>query len=266
MSVDLSVILIHYNMLDLLDKCLGSIFKYSTRASTEVILVNKVFNSKEEESVIEKYPRVIVCHTKGRFGIAPMRNMGIEKARGRYIMHLDIDSLIRPDTFDEMVNFMDSRHDAGCCGGKLVGPDGELQYYCRTFFTLPIILFRRTFLGNLFPNSRILRRHLMSDWDHNSIREVDWVGGGFLVMRGELLKKIGALDSRFIWGLEDVDWCYRVWQADWKVYFNPDSVITHYGSRPDARGINRLTIEHLKSGIYFYLKHHLKIFSKDTKA
>ena len=62
-------------------------------------------------------------------------------------------------------------------GGKLLNPDRSLQYSCRTFYTLPTILLRRTFLGKLFPNSSILTRHLMSDWDHNSVRDVDWVLG-----------------------------------------------------------------------------------------
>lgn len=253
-ELDLSVILIHYNINTLLDDCLNSIYTHKSKINFEIIVVNKLGADGTPEFIKAKYPKVKLINTTKPFGIALIRNIGMIAARGKYILHLDVDTKVFKDTFEKMVSFMENHPDAGCAGGKLLSPDGSLQYSCRTFYDFPTILFRRTFLGKLFPNNKYVRNHLMMDWDHNTIREVDWVGGGFTIMRREAVQEVGLLDSKYFYAFEDTDWCKSAKKKGWKTYYVPDAKIIHIGTRPSTR-FNRYMFEHLKSAMYYYWKH-----------
>ena len=253
--IDISVIFIHHRLQDMLMGCLRSLYEKECQVQFETIVINKESGDGTSELVKSTFPQVTVINRMEPFGIASYRNFGMKAARGRHIANLDIDILFCDGMLDNAVRFMDEYHDAGCAGGKLLGLDGSLQYSCRTFYTLPIILMRRTPLRRTFKNSRIERKHLMMDWDHNSIRTVDWVSGGFSVIRRDAIEDIGYLDENYFYAFEEVDFCYRLWEAGWKVYYCPDAQIVHFENRPSF-GINKLAFEHLKSGIRFWWKHY----------
>lgn len=253
--IDLSIVIINYRMRHLLERCLKSIYSQDFKISFEVILVNTVSGDGTPEMVKEFFPQVrLINHD--RFGVALSRNVGLKAAGGRYILMLDADTIVLPQAFDQMVEFMDSHKDAGGAGSKTLTPEGKLEYSCRTFYTLPIIVFRRTFLGSLFPHSRVLQDHLMMNWDHNSVREVDWVAGASFLMRKETVERIGYFDEKFVFGFEDVDWCYRAKKDGWKIYYFPEGKIVHFVQRASAKGFNRMAFEHLKSAVIFYRKNY----------
>lgn len=251
--IDLSVVIINYRMRQMLERCLMSIYGQRFNINFEVVVVNTLSEDGTEDMIKEQFQNVRLINT-GRFGVALSRNVGIRASSGRYILMLDADTIVLPAAFDEMVSFMDSHRDAGGAGTRTVTPEGRLEYSCRTFYTLPVILFRRTFLGTLFPDGRVLRRHLMMDWDHNSIREVDWVAGASFLMRREAVQRTGVFDEKFLFGFEDVDWCFRAKKDGWKIYYFPGGKIVHSVQRSSARGFNRMALEHLKSAFIFYKK------------
>jgi len=253
--IDLSIVIINYRMRHMLERCLKSIYSQNFKISFEVILVNTISQDGTPEMIKEHFKDVKLINTN-RFAVALSRNVGLKASSGRYILMLDADTIVLPGTFDEMVEFMDTHSDAGGAGSKTIAPDGRLEFSCRTFYTLPVILFRRTFLGTLFPDSRVIREHLMMDWDHNSVREVDWVAGASFIIRRETVERIGIFDEKFIFGFEDVDWCYRAKKDGWKVYYFPKGKIIHAVQRASARGFNRMAVEHLKSAFIFYRKNY----------
>ena len=123
----------------MLADCLASIYKHESLINFEVIVVNKLNNDGTPELIKAKYPQVQLINTTKAFGIALIRNIGMRAAQGKYILHLDVDTTIFNDTFEKMVSFMENQPDAGCAGGKLLSPDGSLQYSCRTFYDFPTI-------------------------------------------------------------------------------------------------------------------------------
>ncbi|NNE42951.1 MAG: glycosyltransferase, partial [Gemmatimonadetes bacterium] len=151
---------------------------------------------------------------------------------------------------------MDENPETGIAGGKLLNPDGTLQYSCRTFYTLSTLLHRRTLIGKLFPNSRVVRDHLMLDWDHESVREVDWMLGACLMVRNKAITDVGLMDERFFMYFEDVDWCYRMKQHGWKVVYVPDARMKHVHRRESAKGgiFNGRLLAHLNSMFRFFDK------------
>jgi hypothetical protein len=139
-----------------------------------------------------------------------------------------------------------------------LNPDGTLQYSCRRFPRLATGLLRKVPLGRLIPDNRWNREYLMSDWAHDTVREVDWVSGAAMCLRAEALAQVGLLDEEYFMYCEDVDWCYRARRAGWKIYYLPRAVVTHVvGRSTDLRPL-RMVREFHRSMIRFYWKHYAR--------
>jgi GT2 family glycosyltransferase len=247
-------------MKEMLTKCISSILKTQNFNNYEIILVNKPCGDDTESFIKRKFPSVrIISHNK--FGVAEMRNVGIGNSNGRYLMMLDTDTEVKSD-FTNIIKFMDSHQDAGALGPKLVAPDLSLQYSCRTFYDIKTTFFRRTFLSDLFPQHRVLRKHLMLDWDHNDIRQVDWVQGACFFMSRKATKSVGLFDEFSPFGCEDVAWCARARQKGWNVYYFPKSEVIHHYQRSSRSLFSKRATEHLISFIKFYIKYGFKNLNK----
>jgi len=136
-----------------------------------------------------------------------------------------------------------------------VYPDGKLQHSCRSFYTVSALLYRRTPLGKLFPRAKPLREHLMLDYDHETPRAVDWLIGACMLVRREALAMVGAMDERFFLYFEDIDWCYRMKNHGWSVYYVPSSVMVHTYERSSARSIlHKPFLFHMLSLMRYYEK------------
>jgi len=242
-------------MAHVLEPCLRSLFSGGNRCLFEVILVNKPSQDGAEQ-LVERYPDLrLVSHDQ--FGMSVMRNAGIRVSQGRYILILDADTELKPGTLDALTSFMDAHPRTGVAGGKTFRPDGSLEFSCKRFYTPITIFFRRTPLGAWFPHNRWERRHLMLDEDHEKPLECDWVAGACFLIRREVLEQVGLFDESFYFGFEDVDFCYRAKKAGWEVRYVPSAAIIHHVQRRSV-GFNKLSWEHLKSGLRFWWKHYLR--------
>lgn len=252
--LDLSIVIIHYRMLRPLLKCLESIYGREWNVAFEVLIIHKPSGDDSRRRIVEAYPLVEIIQTR-QFGIAAMRNLGIERAMGRVLCMLDADAEVLPGALDNLVEFIYSTERAAGAGPKTLRPDGSLEPSCRRFYTMRTVLARRTPLRRLVSGEKLERLHLMEDWDHETVREVDWVAGACLVMSRDAVRAIGTFDEAYVYGFEDVDWCYRARQLGRAVYYVPHASIVHHVQRKSARGVNWMTLEHVKSAVHFYHKH-----------
>jgi len=255
--VPLSVVIVTWNQKKKLEKCLWSIYNQEHSLPPEVVVVDNNSLDRTPE-VLEKFPKIKKVKNQINRGVAVARNQGIAKAQGKYLMMLDDDTHVYPGCFEKVISFMDKNPDCWCAGTKTLNDRGELEYNARTFYTLPIILFRRTFLERFLPSNRFTRRHLMTDWDHNTSSEVDWVAGASYVMRREAIDKIGPFDEGYFFGFEDMDWCYRVHAAGKKVFYIHDAIIVHSAQRSSRKIFSKKAFSHLLSTFRFYYRNHLK--------
>ena len=256
-DIQLSVIIVNYNTEQLLESCLSSLFANSPLCSMEVIVVD---NHSMDGSVqmLEKFTEVRLIVENANRGFARAANHGYALSRGAYCLILNPDVIILPDSIQTLWEYMKSSKDAGIVFPKLLNPDGSLQYSCRTFHTTWTILMRRTPLGKMFPKSKILRDHLMMDWDHNSIREVDWALGASMMVRKSAISRNELFDELYFLYFEEVDLCYRMKKTPWKVVYNPEATMIHCHLRESAgRGFNRQKREVIRSWIKFRLKNSL---------
>jgi GT2 family glycosyltransferase/lipopolysaccharide/colanic/teichoic acid biosynthesis glycosyltransferase len=253
--VNVSIIIVSYNSRAVLKPCLESIRKQRFAGDIEVLVVDNNSHDGTPELVAVEFPEVILLAQKENYGYSRGVNLGIRRAQGDYFLILNPDTVMTENAVDRLVTFMDRQPDAGVAGSKLVFHDGTLQYSCRRFYTWKVLLLRRTPLGRIFKHSKAVADHLMLDYDHETTREVDWLLGACLLVRRSAVESVGLMDERFFLYFEDVDWCYRMKQNGWRVFYCPDSVVIHGYARESAQSvINRSFVAHLASLIRYYEK------------
>jgi len=257
---DVTIGIATWNGAALLRECLGSIKKNVIGISYDVVVVDNGSIDETSKIMQEEYPDFTYIRNRENEGVAKARNKCLDIADARYVIVLDVDTIIHKGALETLVKTMDQHPKVGIGGPKLLNPDNSLQLSCRTFQNIFTILFRGTALGRWFPGAPFVKDHLMIDWHHNDMRFVDWMLGACHIIRRETLLDIGKLDDNFFYLYEDVEYCWRAGQKGWKVLYIPESRITHIYQRKSAAGLNPMTYKHLKSIFRFltirYLGYH----------
>ena len=228
---ELSICIVNWNVRELLKACLNSIFNNTKGISFEVIVVDNASSDGSVDMVRKEFPQVKLIANGSNAGFTRANNQALKIAQGRYVMFLNPDTELKGNSLATMVNFMHAHKDCAALGPKLLNSDGSLQRSCKTFPSLISMLFNALFLDSIFPRSKVFGGHFMAWWDFNHTREVDQPMGSALMVKKEVLDSAGWFDENiFIW-FDEVDLCYRIKKAGWKIYFTPDAQIIHHLSR-----------------------------------
>lgn len=255
-----SIIVVHYRSPDLLERCLAHIAAAKIAIATETLILDNAPLDDQAQQLADRFGARYVRNERN-VGYGRAINQGMAAARGRYYLILNPDVEVGADSVERLAAHLEAHPGAGMVGPKLFSPDGSLQYSARRFYTLRAILLRRTPLGRLFPRARALREHLMLDWDHDEVREVDWMLGGAIMVRRTAVADVGGMDERFFLYFEDVDWCSRMHQRGWRVVYIPDAHMVHAHQRASARGfLSRGQRMHLESALRFYEKWSMVLY------
>jgi hypothetical protein len=250
--VKASVIILTWNSQKVVDACLSSLQQGLTAYSFEVIVIDNGSHDQTLTILRERYPWVRLVRNRVNRGVAPARNQGIRLAQGEYIIILDDDTVTQPGALDRLVAYMEAHKEVGLCGPQLLDFDGGCHLSCRLFPTLSYKLVRRLPL----PFARKMTRAVeMADWDHASIREVDYMIGACQIIRSAALAEVGLLDERIFYGPEDVDLCLRLQKAGWRVVYNPQAVVVHAERRVTRSLFSFLGYQHLRGLLYYFWKH-----------
>lgn len=224
--------------------------------SFEVFVVDNNSQDGTAEMIREKFPQVKLINNKDNAGFPKANNQAILKSSGRYILLLNPDTVVHPGALDKLVEFMDQHPDAGAAGPKLLWPNGRLQESCISFPTIPALLTRSLFIEGIWPNNPITKKHFMKNFKYDKVAEVDQPMGAALIIRKKALDKVGLMDEKIKLFFDEVDLCYRIKKAGWKIYFTPDPVITHFGGQSVKKlgpfGISR---QFGRSRNYYFRKH-----------
>ncbi len=228
---DLSIIIVNTDNKKILDQCLDSIYKNTKKVIFEIIVVDNASTDGSQEMVRRKYPEVHLINNDKNMGFIKASNQGLRIANGRYQMLLNDDTITKDSAFDKMVSFMNHNPKAGACGAKLLNIDGTIQRQGGIF-------------GKKFYNAK-------------QPAEVDFIIGACLMVRREVIEKVGMMDEKLFFYNDDLDWCMSIRKAGWKIYFCPQSEVIHYGGYSSKRTFNRrLFVEGFKGGLYFCRKHY----------
>ncbi len=255
--MDISVVIVNYNVRDFLNNALVSLSKSLEGLTAEIIVVDNASDDGSVEHVAKNFPEVKIIANKTNLGFAKANNEALAIAKGKYFLLINPDTVVQEDTICTLINFFEATPSAGMVGCKILNPDGTLQLPCRRSFPTPWIAFTKTFgLSSLFPNSKLFARYNLTYLDPDKIYAVDAISGSFMMIRRAVYEKIGGLDESFFMYGEDLDWCYRVNQNGWKVFYVPTTSIIHYKGESTRRSdIDELKVFYNAMRL-FVKKHH----------
>jgi GT2 family glycosyltransferase len=253
--VTVTIVVVSYNSSAWLPACLESVAAARFDGELQVVVVDNASSDGSVELLSRRFPWVKLLANDANIGYARAVNQGWRAGGGDFLLVLNPDIVMQPDALQILHDHLRDHPDVGLVAPRLRNPDGSIQYSCRRHYTAATYLLRRTPLRALFPDHPVVRRHLMEDWDHDEIREVDWVLGAAMMLPRAALGDT-VMDERYFMYFEDVDLCVRLQREGWKVVYHPRAEMLHHYRRASADGIwNRKKLEHLKSWVKFNLKH-----------
>ena len=259
--VDLSIVILSWNVRDLLRQCLESMASGRPLSAnhppltTEIIVVDNASSDGSVEMVRAEFPEVRLIANQTNRGYTGGNNDGIAAATGRYVMILNPDTRVLNDALAAMVAYADAHPDVGIVGPQLLNSDGSVQSSRRHFPTLMTGLFESTWLQPLAPRD-VLRRYYVLDQPDDAIQEVDWLFGACFLVRRKVIQQVGALDEVFFMYSEEMDWCRRIRQAGWKVVYLPEAQVIHYGGKSSDQVAAQRHIYFQTSKVRYFRKHH----------
>ena len=253
--MDTTVVIVNYRTEALLAVCLESLARTTDRASVEVIVVD---NSQTLTAAAfpSRFPWVRFVESAGNVGFARACNHGLRLGRGRNLLLLNPDTVVHADAVARLSRYLDTHAEAGVAAARLLDPDGSLQYSCRRFPRYHTVFFGRySWLSRWLPGNPATRDYLYLEWDHAQTREVDWVSGACLMVRRDVLERVGALDEGYFLFVEDMDWCRRIRDAGYQVVYVPPAVVTHHIGASRAPVSARIVWERHRSMLRYFRKH-----------
>ena len=245
--VKVSVIIVNYNVRDLLRQALQSIEQSLINIPSEVIVVDNNSVDGSVNMLAEEFPHVILISNHSNAGFSVANNQGIRIAKGEFLFILNPDTIIEEDTVKVMIDFMESHPDAGALGCRILNPDGTFALESRRAFPTPIVAFYRMIgLSRIFPRSKIFGRYNLTFLPENQVATVDALSGSCMFLRSSALIKpkeastdlgeSGLFDECFFMYGEDLDLCYRIRKAGWSIYYTPETQIIHYKGESTKKG------------------------------
>ena len=256
-----SICIVNWNAKEDLYHCLLSLAEQDVASRLEIIVVDNDSSDHSAEMVQTQFPHVGLIANNRNLGFATANNQAVRQSSGEFLLILNPDTIVMKGALQELASFMHSHPQASAVGPKLLNADGSLQFSCRKFPNLGAGFFRQTPLGRLFPNNRFTRNYLMTAFDHDEPREVDWVSGAAMLVRSKTVQDIGMMDERFFMYCEDVDWCWRMKQAGWTVWFCPGAQIKHAIGKSSDQQIEAMIWERHKSMWRFFTKNYRHRYS-----
>lgn len=258
---DLSIVIISWNVRELLRLCLDSIQESLRGEKREGLLVETIIfdNGSTDGSadmVREDFPRVHLMESEVNLGFTKGNNLAIGQSEGRYILLLNPDTEVVGDALGTMVAYMEAHPRVGALGPQLLSPDGTTQSSRRRFPTLATAFLESTVLQPWFQGSRILKRYYLLDRPDDEIQPVDWAVGAALLIRREALHQVGLLDEEFFMYSEELDWCYRLKAQGWEVVYLPTAQVVHQEGRSSEQVLPARHIHFQRSKVLFFKRYY----------
>lgn len=256
----LSIIIVNFNTRVEVGACLDSIYQAPPAFSFEVVVVDNGSADGSADFVAERFPQVRLIRNTMNEGFARANNRAIRSGVGDFVLLLNPDTEVQPGALETMVSHLQAHPETGAVGCRLVDPKGRLQPSCDRFPSGVGDLLQNLFMDRLVGNFKWSERYTLIGWKHDRVREVDWITGACLMVRREVLDGVGLLDEAFFLYYEDVDLCYRMRQAGWRVTFLPSATVMHHQGK-STRSIADQTILISYRSRYHFLKKHYTITS-----
>jgi GT2 family glycosyltransferase len=271
----LSVVIVNYNVKEFLEQCLNSVIKSAAGLPTEIFVVDNNSVDGSQDMLCTKFANRnfaaeghldlsvhLILNTEN-VGFGRANNQALRQCKGEYVLVLNPDTVLQEDTLTKMTAFMETDKTIGVAGCKLLNADGTFQLACRRSFPSPEVSFYKIIgLSTLFPKSKRFARYNLTYLPTDQTYEVDALMGAFMFLRKEIIEQVGMFDESFFMYGEDLDWCYRIKQAGWKVYYYHGTQIIHYKGESTKKNSVSYVIRFYEAMLIFVRKHYSGKYSK----
>ena len=254
--MDLSVVIVNYQTYELTKNTINSILEYEYPFSLEVIVVDNA-SADDSLSKLREYfkDKVTFIASTENNGFAAGNNQALKISKGRYVLLLNSDTVVWENTLEDIYNYMGGHDDVGAAGCRVLLENGELDKACkRTFPNVKNSFFR---LFHIPTNSKDDNYNL-DNLPDDEVYEIDCLTGAFMFIRKEALDEVGFLDETFFMYGEDIDLCFRIKHAGWKIIYYGKSKITHFKGASSKKQKSKLIYEFYRAMYIYYNKHHAK--------
>lgn len=265
-STDLSIIIVNFNTEFFLSKCLKSILAADKNTyNIEVITIDNASTDGSKEMLKKlKMQNLKVIFNEKNLGFAAANNVGIKNSQGRYILLLNSDTELSKESLNQMIKFMDDHLEAGAATARLDLSSGQMDPACHRGFPTPwAALTYFSGLEQLFPKSRILGEYHLGYKDLAKPHQIDSPSGAFFMVRKDVIAKVGLLDEDYFMYGEDLDWAYRMREAGYQIWFNPEVTVLHHKKQSGRESEDEVVRKQTRQSFFrtmelFYRKHYAK--------
>ncbi len=263
--VDLSIVIVNWNVRDLLSDCLQSIAANSGALDLEVIVVDSASQDGSSQMVREQFPWVKLIESDQNLGYPRGNNLGILAAGGRNILILNPDTLILGNALEVMVSFVDEHIDVGALGPQLLNGDGSVQSSRRRFPSLITGLFESTWLEALAPPG-LLEKYYALDLADDEENDVEWLTGACLMIPRRVLDHVGLFDEGYFMYSEELDLCKRINDAGWRILYLPEAKVVHLVGRSSEQAVTARHVNFQQAKLRYFRKHHGRFAAATLRA
>lgn len=255
MTLDVSIVIVTYNSSAVVGACIDAIRAHAHDIGYEIIVADNASPDATANLVARNYPDVTLVRRGHNDGLSAAINDGVAASSGRNVAVLNPDTRVTEGGLATLSRYLDEHADVGIVAPKLLDDDGELQLSCRAFPGYATAIFNRySLITRIVPGNRYSRDYLMRDFDHASVRDVDWVSGAACMLPRRVFDEVRGWDPEYFMFNEDVDLCKRIHDAGYRVVYNPSAVVYH------AIGVSKsaspkLIVERHRSMWRYYRKH-----------
>ncbi|NPV06366.1 MAG: glycosyltransferase family 2 protein [Anaerolineae bacterium] len=265
---NVSVVVVNYNSDDDLRGCLASLSSEGAAVPLDVCVVDNASSTGDVKMVAAGFPGTSLLINESNRGFAAACNQALALVGAPYILLLNPDTVVRPAAIQRMGRFLDQHPEAGGVGCRLLNEDGTLQPSI-TSFPQPLREAISVGLRGILRNDARARSALsrlarplglaVSRFDtHDEAKSVDFVRGACLMVRRRAVEEVGPLDPAYFFTGEEMDWCYRMRKAGWRIYYYPEAEVIHFDHGSTRNIMGRVFVQTRKSTLVFYEKHYPK--------
>lgn len=252
---DLSIIIVSWNVRDLLRNCLHSVLAQAGGLALEIIVVDSGSADGTAEMVRQEFPTVHLIARADNVGFPKGNNLGLAVASGRAILLLNPDTVVLGDALPQSVAYLESHPAVGMVGCQLLNSDGSVQSSRRRFPTWWTAVFESTWLQPLAPRA-LLRHYYAEDVADGQTAEVDWVMGAFLLTRPAVVAQVGGMDEAYFMYSEELDWCKRIKLAGWRVVYLPTAQVIHHQGKSSEQAATQRHINFNRAKLRYVRLYH----------
>lgn len=259
--MDISVIVVSWNVAGLLKDCLTSLYAAHTGGrAMEVIVVDSASTDATVEMVRSSFPQVMLLAQAENVGFTRASNIGMAASTGRYILLLNPDTEIIGDALSQMADYLDSHSEVGIVGPHTLNSDGTTQSSRRRFPDRRTAFFETPWFQRFAP-AGLLTRYEFAERSPDTTHEVDWMQGSCLFARREVYDQVGGLDTGYVMYFEELDWCKRAKDSGWQLQYLGSARIVHHGGKSTDQIGARKHIYYNESKLRYFSKVYGRAFA-----